>query len=114
MLFFTLPTLAQPDLNGELRGTMTTKVDGQVQVVSNGDRQLVKFDRDFKVSREPGAQVRHIDSSGRVTTLGQLKSDDGAQTYAVPESVTVGEDEHIVIYSPRYDEDLATVELGED
>lgn len=114
-LLLALPTLAQPaDLSGELRGTMTTWVDGQVRVVSTGSGQTVKFDQGFEVSREPGAEVRHISSSGRVTTLGQLKNDDGPQSYPVPSTVTVGEEEHIVIYSPRYDEDLATVKLSED
>jgi hypothetical protein len=113
-LFLLAPALAQPaDLSGELRGSMTTRADGTVRVTDRDGHQTVRFHGDFEVSREAGAEVRHIGRNGRVTTLGTLQSKEGSQAYPVPSPLTVGKDDHIVIYSPRYDEDLATVQLSE-
>lgn len=115
-LFLAHPGLAEPEpLSAPLRGTMTTRVEGDVSVKTRPDgRQVVTFSETFAVSREPGAQVRLVESSGRVTTLGPLLSERGAKWYLVPENITVGEHDNVVIYSPSYDEDLATVDFLED
>lgn len=115
-LLLTFPSLAEPEsLQAPVHGTMTTRAWGDVRVVTKYDgRQVVEFENNFQVTREPGAEVRLVESSGRVTTLGLLKSEEGKQSYAVPENITIGEQDNIVIYSPSYDEDLATVDFLEE
>jgi hypothetical protein len=114
-LFIASPTLAQTrasGLDGAVQGTLTSKAEGQVKVESTGAGQVVRFDDDFKVDYRNGAEVRHIDrSTGRVTNLGPLKQKQGSQTYSVPSKVKVTNSDFITVYSPNYDEDVATVEL---
>ncbi len=117
-LFIASPTLAQKGpsrLDGAVQGTLTNKAQGQVQVQSTRNGQVVKFDDDFKVDYRNGAEVRHIHrSTGRVTNLGPLKQKEGSQVYSVPAKVKVSNSDFITVYSPNYDEDVATVELLEE
>lgn len=117
-LFIASPTLAQTvpsKLDGAVQGTLTNKAQGQVQVESTRAGQVIKFDDDFKVDYRNGAEVRHIHrSTGRVTNLGPLKQREGSQMYSVPSKVKVTNSDYITVYSPGYDEDVATVELLEE
>lgn len=117
-LLFGLPALAQPgtaNLDGTLRGTVSNPAAGQVEVVSSGGHQYIKFDDKFSVRSQTETEVRHVDgATGKVTVIGPLVSREGYQVYEVPERVTVGSDDKIVLYNPLYANDLADVDLTVD
>jgi hypothetical protein len=117
-LLLAIPTLAEPrpaDLKGDMRGTMTCDAHGAVEVLNRQGHQVLKFDKSFDVASDAGAVLRYVDAStGQVRTLGALRSHQGAQTYAVPEGVTIGKDDHVIIYNPAKDDEMASVELTEE
>lgn len=93
---------------------MTCDAHGQVEVITTATGQLVKFDPQFDIEEDRPALVQHHNTStGRTTTLGALKSHDGPQTYVVPKGVTVSQEDHIIIFNPELDDDVASVELAE-
>ncbi len=117
-LLFALPAVADPgtvNLDGQLRGTVSNPAAGQVEVISNGGHQFLKFSEDFSVASQTETEVRHVDGeSGKITVIGALVSEKGYQVYEVPERLVIESNDKIVLYNPLYANDLADVDLTID
>jgi hypothetical protein len=112
------PSWAEPvmlGLEGPIRGSVVTPAAGQIEVVSSGDHQYLKFSEEFSVASQAETEIRHLDGqTGAITVIGKLISRNGYQVYEVPERLKIDGDDQIVLYSPLHADDLATVELSED
>lgn len=95
-----------------LQGSAATS--GDVEIVTSGEHQYVKFGSNFAVESQAECEVQHVDSqTGKVTKIGQLISRKGYQVYQVPEGLVIDRGDRIVVYSPLMADELATVELSE-
>lgn len=106
------PSSVRVELAGALQGSGGTSAAGDVEVVSSGEHQYIKFGDSFTVASQAETEIRHIDGqTGQVTTLGNLVSRTGYQVYEVPAHIIIDKDDTIVLYSPLHADDIATVEL---
>ena len=100
---------------GSFTGVGNHNVSGGFEVVTENSKQLLRFTRDFSLSKAPDAYVVLSRTAGvdeQSVYLGRLKRFSGVATFAIPAGTDLASFSHVVIWCKKFKVTLADAPLA--